>query len=269
MRQPRRHPCVGQRAAHAACPVHCFRPTSGAVPSPPFRPSVRLSAPTLPSADSSPRLREVSTARSQFPWPATSRGTGEASRGKRSYRRGIGAGCITHRVVVDGGLCGGVPARPNGTTPRLRCVSLAPHLRATLPSDIPSRGPPGASLVLRLHAHLDRRLALPSMTACTAHTPALSGGKQAPAFAPSAPVPCSAIILTPARPKSTPAVRVGLSCSLGNTIQRDVTVELYSRKPTLQRHKVPRNSLPQNSRVFHSGSAKPCEVSEELVGPQI
>src|SRR5262249_28164828 len=126
--------------------------------------------PTMPSADSSPGIRAAYAARSQFPWHAPSRGTGEGSRGKRSYRRCIGAGFIKHRPVVAGWLCGCVPARPNGTTPRIRCVSLAPHVRSTLPSDPTSRCGPCASLVLRLHAHLDRGLSPPSMTACTAHT---------------------------------------------------------------------------------------------------
>jgi hypothetical protein len=100
--------------------------------------------------------------------------TRQISRGQLSYRRCIDAGCIKHSPIVDGGLCCGVPARPGCTTPRIRFVSLAPHLRSTLPSDPTSRCRPGASLVLRLHAHLDGRLALPSMTACTAHTPGLS-----------------------------------------------------------------------------------------------
>ena len=106
------------------------------------------------------------------------RGTGDASRGKRSYCRCIDAGCIKPSPLVDGGLHSRVPARPDWTTPCIRCVSLAPHLRSTLPSDAPSRERPCASLVLRLHVHLNRRLSLPSMTACTAHTPAVSGGPQ-------------------------------------------------------------------------------------------
>ena len=61
------------------------------------------------------------------------------ARGQRAYRRCLDAGLITHRPIVDGGLCGGVPARPGGTTPRIRFVSLAPHLRSTRPSDPTSR----------------------------------------------------------------------------------------------------------------------------------
>ena len=148
-----------------------------------------VAAGTMPSADSSHGVRKDYSSLSQFPWHATFRGTWEASRGKRSYCRCIDAGFIKHSPVVDGGLHGRVPARPDGTTPCIRCVSLAPHLRSTLPSDAPSRRHPCASLVLRLHAHLDRRLSLPSMTACTAHTLAVSGGRNAPAFWPSAPVP--------------------------------------------------------------------------------
>jgi len=54
-----------------------------------------------------------------------------------------------------GGLCGGVPTRPEPTTPRIRFVSLAPHLRSARPSDPTSRRRLGASLVLRLHEYLD------------------------------------------------------------------------------------------------------------------
>ena len=129
---------------------------------------------TMPSADSSPGISADYSVLSPFPWHATSLGTGEVSRGKLSHRQCVDAGCIKHRPLVDGGLHGRVPARPDGTTPRIRFVSLAPHLRSTLPSDIPSRERPCASLVLRLHAYLDRGLSPPSMTACTAHTPAFS-----------------------------------------------------------------------------------------------
>jgi hypothetical protein len=134
-----------------------------------------LHRPTMPSADSSHGIRDDSSSLSQFPWHATSHGTWEASRGQLSYRRCIDAGFITHSPCVDGGLCCCVPARPGCTTPRIRFVSLAPHLRSTLPSDAPSRERPCASLVLRLHAHLDRGLAPPSMTACTAHTLGITG----------------------------------------------------------------------------------------------
>ena len=72
--------------------------------------------------------------------------------------------------------------------------------------------------------------------------------------------------LTGASPtQATQAVCVYLFCSLGNAIQSNVTVELYAWKPTLQRHKVPRNYLPQNSGVFHGCSAEPCKIPEELV----
>ena len=102
--------------------------------------------------------------------------TPQISRGKRSYLPCIDAGFIKHSPHVDGGLCGCVPARPDCTTPRIRFVSFALHVRSTLPSDAPSRERPCASLVLRLHAHLDGGLSPPSMTACTAHTLAMSGG---------------------------------------------------------------------------------------------
>jgi hypothetical protein len=128
----------------------------------------------MPSADSSPGIRATLASLSHFPWLATSQGAWEASRGKLSSLPCLGAGCIQHAPIVDGGLCGRVPARPERTTPHIRFVFLAPHLRSTLPSDASSRRRPCASLVLRLHVHLDRRLSLPSMTACTAHTPGLS-----------------------------------------------------------------------------------------------
>jgi hypothetical protein len=133
-----------------------------------------IAAGTMPSADSSPGSRKDYSSLSPFPWHATSRGPEEASRGKLSYRPCIDAGFIKHAPTVDGGLCCCVPARPERTTPCIRCVSLAPHVRSTLPSAAPSRGHPGASL--RLHVYLDRGLSPPSMTACTAHTPRFSGG---------------------------------------------------------------------------------------------
>src|SRR4029453_4430826 len=166
------------------------RSTAGNNSLPPFRPSAhprcgsayqlpRLSAlgcltsfacagPTMPSADFCGAVREDCSALSPV------QDTPQISRGKLSYRRCIDAGFIKHSPHVDGGLCCRVPARPDGTTPRIRFVSLAPHLRSTLPSDPTSRERPCASLVLRLHVYLARRLSLPSMTACTAHTLGLS-----------------------------------------------------------------------------------------------
>jgi len=95
--------------------------------------SVACAGPTMPSADCCGAVREDSSTRSPR------QDTPQISRGQLSYRRCIDAGCIKHRPMVDGGLCCGVPARPDGTTPRIRFVSLAPHLRATLPSDPTSR----------------------------------------------------------------------------------------------------------------------------------
>jgi hypothetical protein len=68
-----------------------------------------------------------------------SQDTRQISRGQLSSRPCIGAGCIKHAPTVDGGLCCCVPARPERTTPRIRFVSLAPHVRSTLPSDPTSR----------------------------------------------------------------------------------------------------------------------------------
>jgi hypothetical protein len=179
VRQPRLPPCAGHRAVCAAWPVHGLGPTSGAPPAHraglrdgrrpssavgcllPWEPRGCLHAQPLSVARPLPRRR------------------GEASRGTRSSRRCTDAGCIKPRPVVDGGRRGCVPARPDGPTPQSRCGSLAPHLRSTLPADAPSRKRPGAALVLRLHAYLDRGRSPPSMTACTAHTLPLSCGRNA------------------------------------------------------------------------------------------
>jgi hypothetical protein len=147
-----------------------------------------VAAGTLPSADSCHAVRDDASSLSPCPWPAPSRGTGEASRGQRSYRPCLAARGIQPRPLVEGGLRGRVPARPDGTTPCIGFVSLAPPLRSTLPSAPTSWGRPCAALVLRLHAYLDRGLAPPSLTACTAHTLAVSCWEKAPAFSQSAPV---------------------------------------------------------------------------------
>ena len=60
--------------------------------------------------------------------------TPQISRGQRSYRPCIDAGLIKHSPVVDGGLHGRVPARPDCATPRLGFVSLAPPVRSMLPA---------------------------------------------------------------------------------------------------------------------------------------
>jgi hypothetical protein len=129
--------------------------TSGHYPFPPFRPSAhprcglayplpRLSAlgcltsfacagPTMPSADFCGAVRADCSTLSPV------QDTRQISRGKLSYRPCIDAGFIKHAPTVDGGLCCGVPARPERTTPHIRFVSLAPHVRSTLPSDPTSR----------------------------------------------------------------------------------------------------------------------------------
>jgi hypothetical protein len=61
--------------------------------------------------------------------------TAQISRGQLSYLLCIDAGFIKYAPIVDGGLCGRVPTRPERPTPRIRFVSLAPHMRSTLPSD--------------------------------------------------------------------------------------------------------------------------------------
>jgi hypothetical protein len=152
--QPRVHPrCRARSPAPRRMPSR--RSTTGNASSPPFRPSAhprcglayplpRLSAlgcltsfacagPTMPSADFCEVVRADCAARSP------SKDTSPISRGQLSYLPCIDAGCIKHSPLVDGGLCCCVPARPGCTTPRIRCVSLAPHVRATLPSDPTSR----------------------------------------------------------------------------------------------------------------------------------
>ena len=61
--------------------------------------------------------------------------TSPRSRGQRSDLPCIDAGLITHSPMGDGGLCGGVPARPGCPIPRIRFVFLAPHLGSTRLSD--------------------------------------------------------------------------------------------------------------------------------------
>ena len=146
-------PEAKQRSTPRRMPSRCSTPGNDSRP--PFRPSAhprcgsayrlpRLSAlgcltsfacagPTIPSADFCGAVREDCSALSPC------QDTPQISRGKLSYRRCIDAGLIKHSPAVDGGLHGRVPARPDCTTPRIRFVSLAPHLRSTRPSDPTSR----------------------------------------------------------------------------------------------------------------------------------
>ena len=152
--QRRVHPrCRARSPTPRRMPAH--RSTSGSYPSPPFGPSARprcgsayllprLSAlgcltsfacagPTMPSADFCGAVREDCSTLSPI------QDTPQISRGQLSYRQCIDAGFIKHSPPVVGGLCCRVPARPDCTTPRIRFVSLAPHLRSTRPSDPTSR----------------------------------------------------------------------------------------------------------------------------------
>jgi hypothetical protein len=188
----------------------------------------------MPSADASSGISAHYSALSPFPWHATSLGTEEASRGTRSSRPCRDAGGIKHAPTVDGGLCGCVPARPERTTPGIRCVSLAPPVRSTLPSDIASRPCPCASLVLRLHGHLDRGLAPPSMTACTAHTPKLSGGPYATDTSMRKkpvvwPVRSTAMIMIEASPAASPSGMLAVGKTKGN--QQEETSRPFSTPP--------------------------------------
>jgi hypothetical protein len=88
---------------------------------------------TMPSADFCRALREACSARSPtpghpaaLPWQA-----GLPSVPRRPIEPAP--------PLVEGGLHGRVPARPDCTTPRLGFVSLAPHVRSTRPSDPTAR----------------------------------------------------------------------------------------------------------------------------------
>ena len=93
----------------------------------------------MPSADSSGAVRGDRSPPSQFPWHATSQDSHEVSHGKSYSLQCIDAGFIKHAPVVDGGLWGCVPPRPERTPPHIRFLFVAPHLRSTLPSDPTSR----------------------------------------------------------------------------------------------------------------------------------
>ena len=117
----------------AISPLHCRPPLLSTVQA--FSPRARAyDAARLTSAGRSGRIPPPSV---------LIQDTLPISRGQRSYRPGIDAGCIKHSPIVDGGLCGCVPARPGCTTPRIRFASLAPHVRSTRPSDPTSRRTPG------------------------------------------------------------------------------------------------------------------------------
>jgi hypothetical protein len=112
----------------AAWPIRCpaFRPWGASRASP----AAGLRCPLLTSARWSGGIAPPSVLHED---------TTQISRGQLSYLLCIDAGFIKYAPMVDGGLCGRVPTRPERTTPRIRFVSLAPHLRSTLPSDPTSR----------------------------------------------------------------------------------------------------------------------------------
>src|SRR5262249_44580247 len=121
--------------------VRCSASVQHRAVSPAIRSGLRSAQgePPLPCAASSPGIRAAYAALIPLPWHAPSRGSGEASRGKLSYRPCRDAGCIKHSPFVDGGLYGRGPARPDWPTPPIRFVSLVPHVRSPLPSDPTSR----------------------------------------------------------------------------------------------------------------------------------
>ena len=100
---------------------------------------------TRPSADSSPEISADYSALSPFPWHATSLGTGEASRGKRSYRRCRDAGFIKHSPLwmedfaVACPLVPTVPHLVSGACPSPR--TFVPRCLQTPPRETPLRFP--------------------------------------------------------------------------------------------------------------------------------
>jgi hypothetical protein len=130
--------------------------------------------PSAPSADSSHGIRAAYAALSQFPWHATSRGTGEPSRGKLSYRPCLDAGFRKPRPLWMEGFAVACPLAP--TVPHLlsgSCASPRTFVSRFLqtPPREDARALPlsfGSTYPWTGDVHP------PSMTACTAHTPGVS-----------------------------------------------------------------------------------------------
>ena len=112
----------------------------------------------MPSADFSSAINGDPSPFSQFPSHATSRGTGEISRGKTQNLPCVDAGFIKHTHIAEGGLHSHVPARPGYTTPRIRFLFIAPQFWIGLPPDPASRRRPCPSPCLRLREYLARGL---------------------------------------------------------------------------------------------------------------
>ena len=135
-------------------PLLSFHPLSG------NRSGLRLPCgeTTIPSADFSSAINGDPSPFSQFPSHATSRGTGEISRGKTQNLPCVDAGFIKHTPIAEGGLHSHVPARPECTTPRIRFLFIAPQFWIGLPPDPASRRRPCPSPCLRLRLYLARGL---------------------------------------------------------------------------------------------------------------
>ena len=105
--------------------------------------------------------------------------TPQSSRGQRSSRSGLGARLLEHRPLGMAGVAVACPLAPTGPHRRIGCVSRRP---ARVFHAVFRPTPHGDALALpwffRLHAHLDRGLAPPRMTACTAHTQSMSRALQ-------------------------------------------------------------------------------------------
>jgi hypothetical protein len=107
----------------------------------------------MPSADFCTAVREDYSSPSLL-----SEDTVQISQGKTRGFQCINAGFIKHTPVADGGLRGHVPTRPGCTTPQIRFLYVALHLRIGLPPDPASRRRPCPSPILRLREYLEQGL---------------------------------------------------------------------------------------------------------------
>jgi hypothetical protein len=134
--------CPGVPALSSSQMPEIIRPLAGGHRSAPLQVATLLHRAGLQHAPArllGPLLTSARRSGSMAPPAVLSPDTPPLSRGQLAYHPCLDAGVIPHRPMVDGGLCCGVPARPSCTTPHRRFVSLAPHIRSTLPADPTSR----------------------------------------------------------------------------------------------------------------------------------
>jgi hypothetical protein len=105
---------------------------------------------------------------------AISDGPWKTSRGQTQNFLRVGAGCIQHAPIANGGLRGHVPTRPARTTPPLQFLCVAPRVWMGLPSDPASRRRPSPAPRRRLREHLARGLSPRSFCAMPGTHAALS-----------------------------------------------------------------------------------------------